>query len=75
MGGEERGGLAWDRQLTIDLPRIDFGLLIENICDPDHGVFAHQASRPPSPPGGLCAPLMAGVSLEADTSLGLCGAS
>ena len=42
MATEERHGLTWDRQITIDLPRIDFSLLLENICDPDHGVFAHQ---------------------------------
>lgn len=42
MAAEDRHGLMWDQQITIDLPRIDFSLLLENICDPDHGVFAHQ---------------------------------
>ncbi len=44
---DEMGGMVWNRQYTYDLPRIDYTLQLDNLCDPDHGVFSHLVAFRP----------------------------
>mmetsp|Transcript_209 Transcript_209/g.607 ORF Transcript_209/g.607 Transcript_209/m.607 type:complete len:640 (-) Transcript_209:933-2852(-) len=44
-GEDEMEGLVWSGiQFTRDFP-IDYTLLLENVADPDHGMFAHQSTQ------------------------------